>query len=365
MDKDKVRMWNIFKRLLGFFGTLLALYIALKFAIYFMPFLIAGILALTTEPIIKFNMNKLKMSRRMSSLIVVVCTVILIIAITVLGGTWLISKLADLSKNLPSMISDVSQNVKNVYDEMSESMLDYMSQEAIDRIFESLTGVLSTLGTYMQNLASSALKIVASVPKIILNIIVTILAFVFFTKDRVKIINLINFHFPEKWVKKSIEIKNEFFSTIIGYLKVYSKIIVITTIELIISFSVLNWIGFNIPNVVKLSIIIAIIDILPVLGIGTVLIPWAVWCFISGNTWLGLALLVVYVILTIIRQIIEPKLVSNQLGIHPIITLLAMYAGYKMVGFLGLILGPLALVVLRLVYAEQIEKGLIKSLVEE
>ncbi len=310
-------------------------------------------------------MNKLKMSRRMSSLIVVVCTVILIIAITVLGGTWLISKLADLSKNLPSMISDVSQNVKNVYDEMSESMLDYMSQEAIDRIFESLTGVLSTLGTYMQNLASSALKIVASVPKIILNIIVTILAFVFFTKDRVKIINLINFHFPEKWVKKSIEIKNEFFSTIIGYLKVYSKIIVITTIELIISFSVLNWIGFNIPNVVKLSIIIAIIDILPVLGIGTVLIPWAVWCFISGNTWLGLALLVVYVILTIIRQIIEPKLVSNQLGIHPIITLLAMYAGYKMVGFLGLILGPLALVVLRLVYAEQIEKGLIKSLVEE
>ena len=365
MDKDKVRMWNIFKKLLGFFGTLLALYIVLKFAIYFMPFLIAGILALCTEPIIKFNMNKLKMSRRMSSLIVVVCTVILIIAITVLGGTALISRLVEFSKTLPQMISDVSQNVKNTYDEMSESMQDYMPQETIDRIFESLTGVVSTLGTYMQNLASSALKIVASVPKIILNIIVTILAFVFFTKDRVKIISMINFHFPEKWVKKAVEIKNEFFATIISYLKIYSKIIVITTVELIIAFSILNWIGFNIPNVIKLSIIIAIIDILPVLGIGTVLLPWAVWCFISGNTGLGIALLLVYIILTIIRQLIEPRLVSDQLGIHPIITLLAMYAGYKMVGFTGLILGPLALVILRLVYAEQIKKGLIKSLIEE
>jgi predicted PurR-regulated permease PerM len=134
--------------------------------------------------------------------------------------------------------------------------------------------------------------------------------------------------------------------------------------ELLIAFSILNLIGFKFENVIWLSIVIAIIDILPILGVGTVLIPWFIWSFITGETALGIALLIVYLVILVIRQFIEPKLVSDQLGIHPIITLIAMYAGFKLVGFSGLILGPIALAVLRCVYADQIKKGLFKSLVE-
>ncbi len=365
MDKEKQRYWTIFKRLAFFVGTIIGLFLLCKLSLYFMPFFIAFILALITEPIIKFNMNKLKMSRRMGSLIVVCVTIFLIVAITIIGGSALIGKLIDISKSLPSLITDITQNVKSAYDEISESMSDYLSQDVIDTIFNSLTGVLSTLGSYVQSLVTNALKIVMSIPTIILNIIVTILAFVFFTKDRVKMINMINYHFPEKWVQRAVAIKREFFVTLGSYLKIYSIIIVITTIELIIAFSIFNWLDIEIKNVVKLSIIIAIIDILPVLGVGTVLIPWAIISLITANYRIGIALLVTYIFITVIRQLIEPKLVSNQLGIHPIITLLAMYAGFKFVGFTGLIIGPLALMLLRIIFAEQIKKGLFKSLIEE
>ncbi len=219
-------------------------------------------------------------------------------------------------------------------------------------------------GGYIQVVATNALQLVLSVPRIIVNVVITILALILFTKDRGIIINLLDFHFPASWLKKASMVKKEVFTTLGSYLKVYGKILFITTIELFISFSVLRLIGFNIGNILWLSIIIGIIDILPILGVGTVLIPWAIWNFIVGATGFGVALLIVYFIILIIRQFLEPKLVSNQLGVQPIITLLAMYAGFKLIGFTGLILGPFALMILRCIYAEQIKKGLIKSIFE-
>ena len=365
MEQEKIRLWKISKKILGFLGTLLLLFLMCKFAVYFMPFFIAGVLALITEPIIKFNMNKLKMSRRVSSTIVVTFTVILILAVATWLAFYAVGKVVDISKNIPSILGSTTNTIEggfsNVFDELNE----YVSEDTVDAMSDSLSSGIKSLSNYIQNIVSQLLLMIMSVPKLIINIIITILAFVLFTKDRLNIINIINFHFPEKWIKKTIMVKNEIFSTLSSYLKVYSKIIVITAVELIICFGFLNAIGFKFDHIIRLSILIAIIDILPVLGIGTVLIPWFVWSFITGNIGLGFALMIIYILLTIIRQTIEPKLVSKQLGIHPLITLLSMYAGFKIVGFSGLILGPFALMVLRCVYAEQIKKGLFKSLVEE
>ncbi len=266
---------------------------------------------------------------------------------------------------LPSKIGEASATIQNGFLNITDDLSLYVSQDVIDSMSASLNNVLSNIGTYVQNVVGSALKLVMSVPVMIVNVIITILAFIVFTKDRLNIINIIDFHFPESWVKKAVMIKNEVFGTLGSYLKVYSKIIVITAIELFITLSLLRALGFPLNNVLRLSILIAIIDILPILGIGTVLIPWSIWNFIIGNTGFGIGLIIIYIVLTIIRQLIEPRLVSKQLGVHPLFTLLAMYAGFKIVGFSGLILGPFALMVLRCVYAEQIKKGLFKSLVEE
>lgn len=365
MEQEKLKMWNISKKLLGFFGTLIGLYLIAKFAFYFMPFFIAGVLAILIEPIIKFNMNKLKMSRRKSSIIVVVITVLLIIGLFVWGGTSLVSTLLDISKNLGKYIATVTNTLQSGLSEISDDLSNYVSEEVLEAINSSIVNFISSLGSYVQTVITKALQLVMSVPTMIVNIVITILALVFFTKDRLYIINLLEFHIPENWLRKGRMIKKEIFHTLGSYIKIYTKIIIITTLELIIAFSILSLIGFKFGSIIRLSIVIAIIDILPILGVGTVLIPWSIWSFITGSIGLGVALMIVYLVILVIRQFMEPKFVSNQLGVHPIITLFAMYAGFKLLGFTGLIFGPIALMILRCVYAEQIKKGLIKSLVEE
>lgn len=257
-------------------------YIA-KFAVIFMPFFIALILAIITEPIIKFNMNKLKMSRRMSSFIVVSITIILILAVSIWLGTFATSKIIEYSKDLPSLIGNASTTIQKSLDSASKDLSDYVPAETLSAIQESILNLVKNFANYVTDIASKAIGIVMSLPGFIVSVIVMILAFVFFTKDRVYMIDMLEYHFPEAWVKKAYMVKKEVFTTLGSYIKIYSKIIVITTVELIIAFSILNLIGFNLEHIIKLSIFIAVVDILPILGIGTILIPWSVWSFITGN----------------------------------------------------------------------------------
>ena len=143
------------------------------------------------------------------------------------------------------------------------------------------------------------------------------------------IIDMLENHVPKKWIKKVFAVLNDIFATLKCYATVYGKILIVTFSELFLSFAILKAIGFELNNIVFLAFIIAIVDILPVLGVGTVLIPWIIWEFTVGNTNLAVALGIVYIIILIIRQLIEPKLVSKQFGVHPLITLFAMYAGFK------------------------------------
>ena len=123
--------------------------------------------------------------------------------------------------------------------------------------------------------------------------------------------------------------------------------------------------GFNINYPFIFAILIALLDILPVLGVGTVLNPWAIWLLITGNYGFAAAVFITYIVIFIVRQFIEPKLVSKQFGIHPLITLFAMYAGFRAVGVFGLLLGPIFLMILRCIYAKRLEKGLFKDLFDE
>ena len=170
---------------------------------------------------------------------------------------------------------------------------------------------------------------------------------------------------PKSWIKKITTVTSEFFSTLGGYIKVYAKILFITFVELYLAFNIYNVIGFKIDYPFLLAVSIAIVDILPILGVGTVLNPWALWLLLTGNYGFAIAVFVTYVLIFIIRQFLEPKLVSKQFGIHPIITLFAMYAGFKVAGVFGLILGPIALMIIKCIFATQIENGLFKDLFDE
>ena len=107
---------------------------------------------------------------------------------------------------------------------------------------------------------------------------------------------------------------------------------------------------------------IGFVDALPILGSGTVMIPWAIISAVNGDIKLGIAIIIIYAIILIVRQMIEPKIVSNHVGIHPIFTLIAMYTGFRLTGILGLFIGPIVLIILKNIFSVSIENGIIKSI---
>ena len=141
-------------------------------------------------------------------------------------------------------------------------------------------------------------------------------------------------------------IKKEAAVAAIGYLRSYSLILLITFAEAFFGLTVLG---------VEYSFIIAAIsaavDILPVLGIGIVLIPWAIFSLVTRKLFLGIGLIILYVIIVVVRQFLEPKLVGETLGLHPLLTLAAFYLGYRLFGFPGILIAPILLVLWRAVKA--------------
>ncbi len=364
MEKSKQRTLKIIERIGIFLGTLLLLFFIYKFAIYFMPFLIAGIIALIIEPVIKFCMNKLKMSRRVSAVLVVGLAIILFALGIVYGTISLADEVIKLTSNLGPYVAEIVENTQEFVSTIGEQYPEIPSQ-VMQGVETSLVSFVNSMGDVIATWATNLLKWLFSIPRLITTIVITILALIFFTKDRIYVIDMLEHHLPKSWIKKISQVVGETFSTIGGYIRVYAKIILITFIELYIAFTICRIIGFGIDYPFTLALVIALIDILPILGVGTVLIPWAIWLFATGNIGFGIAIAITYIVIFIIRQFIEPKLVSKQFGIHPLITLFAMYAGFKVAGVFGLILGPITLMILKCIFAKQLDRGLFKDLFDE
>jgi sporulation integral membrane protein YtvI len=173
-------------------------------------------------------------------------------------------------------------------------------------------------------------------------VIVFFVAVYYIAVDFKKINYFISYQFRGESKKYITIVKNHFLSTVWKYLKAYCVIIAITFFELIIAFSVLD-----VEYPFLLALITALVDILPIIGTGTVLVPWGIINIFTGNVFTGIGLLVTYVIVTIIRQIIEPKIVGSYIGMYPLVTLVMMYSGLKAFGVAGLFAFPIISIILK------------------
>ena len=166
----------------------------------------------------------------------------------------------------------------------------------------------------------------------------------FICVDKIYILDQIEHHLPKIWVKKISTHLKDLIQTLGGYLKAEASLILISFVISLIGLYVLQFIGFNIQYPLLMALAIGFVDALPILGSGTVMIPWAIISAINGDINLGIAIIILLIIMSVVRQILEPKLVSKNIGVHPIFTLLAMYTGFKVIGILGLLIGPIVLI---------------------
>ena len=177
-------------------------------------------------------------------------------------------------------------------------------------------------------------------------------------------IDQLEHHLPETWVKRiGIHLK-AIVKSIGGYLKAELILVVISFFISLVGLYIFYFLGWNIQFPLIIALGIAFVDALPIFGSGTVMIPWAGFLAFTGDMKSAIGVFALWCVMSVVRQLIEPKIVSGQIGIHPIFTLIAMYTGFKFIGVWGLLLGPIILIILKNIYGTLIDKGVVKSILE-
>ncbi len=326
----------------------LGVFIVLKIGGYLIPFILAFIFASMIEPLVKFIETKMKISRKIGSVFSIL--VVLGVILTVFG--FIIARLVKEIINFSSSINITAENISSFINSIVEKANDIyigLPIEIADTINSMLTDVTSKLGNLLKpivdlatGIASGTIQFAFTLPQVLIFIFVTILATYFMSSDKNMIMYFLDAQIPSEWIKKVRAITHNVFVALFGWLKAQLILMLITFSEVLAGLLIIG-----IQNSLLIAIMIALVDALPVLGAGTVLIPWAIINLLLGQTRLGLSLLLLYIIIIFVRQLIEPKIVGKQIGIHPLFTLFGMYLGLQFIGVIGMFLGPLCVVVLK------------------
>ncbi len=282
-----------------------------------------------------------------------VITIISLIAKEVIGfASYLIGQLNDLPAFLATLEKEILDLLDflpdGIYTTVSDTISDFFSRTINNFDLNSLGIDMKSITNGLTTGVSGIYSVVKNIPSALIAIVIGIVAWIFFTKDYNYIVNFIKLQLPEGKKNLLSEIKQIFSKTILKMIRAYGLIMFITFCELFLGLSILNLTGImNNSYVVIIAVAIAIFDILPVAGSGGILIPWAVISLVLGNFSQAIGLIVIYIIISIIRQYIEPKIVGSSLGVHPIVTLAGLYFGLKLFGFLGMFIVPITIMAIK------------------
>ena len=340
---------------------LLVVFLAFKLGIFLFPFTIALFFSILTRPFTRFLQKRLKLSKKLSTIVSIVTFLLIFFGIIGWGSLKLISEIYKLSQNLNSY-SEITQklwtdSMAKVYTYLGNFPSGFTKQ-VNDTINSFISSGSSKLGGFIKGLIS----FITSIPTVILYICITILATFFISLDRDEIVSFLEQQLPKSWLDKVFNIKTDMFTVLGSYIKAQIILMTICFFELLVCLNLLSFLGLNVPYPLLMSIIICIIDALPILGAGTVLIPWAVISFALSDIKLGIALIIIYLFVLSVRQMLEPKLVSQNLGVHPLITLISMYSGFKIFGVMGFLIGPVVMIILKNVFSRELEVGFFRDI---
>ncbi len=310
----------------------LLVYYSCKFlTVFLFPFLIGLIVSVISQHPVDAISKKTHIKRNYVSVFFVVCVYFLVLAIICGIGyglystaEWLLNNYETYVNPVKDFVSDINLKLADFLKIESFNMFDHINvKELVTKASEALTGYIT--------------PIVSSVPTFIISVIVTVVASCYIAGYYTKILGGIRSIVPKSWINKFLNVKNLFFNNIFKILRGYIIVMFITFCELCLGFAL-----FGVDNFVSIAALVAIVDIFPVLGVGTVLIPWALILLITGSPVRAILMALLYVVITVVRNFIEPRIIGNQMGLHPLITLICMFVGLRLFGIIGMFCVPLA-----------------------
>ncbi|MGN1147116.1 MAG: sporulation integral membrane protein YtvI [Lachnospiraceae bacterium] len=316
-------------------ALILIIWLLPKGIIFFLPFIIGWIIAWIAGPMVRFFEEKLKIRRKAGSVFVIVVVIGLVILVCYLVGGKLIRELVSFIQDLPNMwasleedFNEIAKNLSVVYDRLPKDVqntLNNLGEQANNLVADILSKISSPTIAAVGNFAKQ-------LPTIIIGIIMCLLSSYFFVAEREQLAVSAKKYIPETLFYKIRLIKNSMVKAVGGYLKAQIKIEIWIYLLLVIGFVVLG-----VDYALLIAFGIAILDFLPFFGTGTAMVPWAIVKFLSADYKMTIGLLLTWGISQLVRQIIQPKIVGDSIGMPPIPTLFLLYIGYMVGGVVGMI----------------------------
>lgn len=348
---DNRPFWKVAVSLgLSLLGTILFIYVGYKMLIFFMPFVIGWFISYIASPIVEWLEKRVKIVKKLGSAIVIIVVLagVIFLIYFICSRLWrecisLVQNLPEMYKDLESGFGQIGDNFNVLFERLPTAVQDVWHQ--IVNNFDQMMGDL--MSRISEPTVTAAGNFAKRIPSILIGIIVTIIAAYFFIADRQSVIEWSKRVSPDPIVKRMSMVIANLKYAVGGYFKAQFKIMGVVFLILLVGFSIAG-VHFSI----LLAIGIAFLDFFPFFGTGTALIPWAAYKFFVGDYRMVVALVIIYVVSQVVRQLIQPKLVGDSVGLSPLFTLVLIYVGYKVGSVFGMIFAvPVGLIVVNLYQA--------------
>ncbi|MEI3607268.1 sporulation integral membrane protein YtvI [Pseudogracilibacillus sp. SE30717A] len=320
------------------------------------PFIIGFFLALLINPLVELIQRKTKMPRGFA----VLSSILIILAVISTAVTLLVNEIIQgfsyLSNVVPEhynsftiymekiyleRIFPIYNNLLHLFQDLDQSQRSTIL-ESMQFAGEKLTNAFSAI---VQALGNGLYFIISKLPSFATTLIISLLATFFISKDWYHIVKRLHNKIPATVQTRINQIYEGLQRTLLGFLKAEFKLTFISAVIVFIGLLVLR-----VEHALSIALIIWIVDFLPYLGAIILFLPWVIYCFSTGDIFLGTGLSILYGLIVLQRQLIKPKILSSSIGISPLLTLLTMYVGFKLIGVIGIILGPLTFILMKILH---------------
>ena len=346
---DKLRAfnteWNDLPRRLVWIVVIIGCLLLLLLAFpYVAPFVLAAVFAWMIDPAVRFLTRLVggsKAARNVFSALFVLLLVTAVTVIVFLLVNRVFSEIRALALALPGWFTQASGDVLAWLEglELDWPIFSEGVETAVLRLLADATSMItSALSGAAAFVARSAIRTASFLPQGILFVVLTLMGTFYMSSDKERIFGFLRSLLPEKHRQRSNMFRASILRAVLGQIRAALIMLVVTFTELAVGFLLMK-----LDYAILFALVIAVLDALPVIGAGLFLIPMCIYGIVVGNVTLAVGAGLVYLMTIVVRQLLEPRIIGKQLGLYPLATMMAMYAGLHAMGFLGMILGPLIL----------------------
>ncbi|HEX6922269.1 MAG TPA: sporulation integral membrane protein YtvI [Bacillales bacterium] len=360
--------WNYLYIALRFLFVLLII-VASCFVIYYVaqvtiPFIIAIIVAFLMNPLVNLLNRRMRIPRGLSVLIALIIIVGVIAGLVTLLVVEMIAGFSYLTEVVPEKINwfinffenffattilPIYQKIMDIFNNLDADQQQTITQ-SIQKIGTNLAGLLKDLG---DAIVAGLSNFIAALPNFVTILVFALLGTFFISKDWYKFGGKFKEKIPDRVSEGISSVFVDLKKALLGFLRAQLTLISITA-----AISLIGLLILRVDYAFTIAIVTGIVDLMPYLGTGLVYVPWIIYMFFTGNYYLAIGLSVLYGVIIIQRQIMEPKVISSSIGLDPLATLVALFVGFQLFGFLGLIIGPVVLVILKTLHEANVFRDL-------